>query len=232
MKRILLFIVALFTILSINAQEVEHLTFMNIPIDGKISDFHKELKKKDFKRVEQSSGYYMYDGIFIGEEVKLFVYYDEKSDLVYRVCVIFLCATSQIADSKYDYLKRRLADKYETIKYDAYSNYYEQNGKKFEEDIKSGVLNRLNNLSIREIDGKETMEIFVTKPIAHRIFQEDDTINFNYAYFLSVGNVGTIVLKSSELSVKEYLGKDYFVLLSYQDSQNYEVIKRKEEEEL
>ena len=54
MKRILLFIVALFTILSINAQEVEHLTFMNIPIDGKISDFHKELKKKDFKRVEQS----------------------------------------------------------------------------------------------------------------------------------------------------------------------------------
>ena len=47
MKRILFFLVLAFVVFGTNAQNA-HLKFMGIPLDGKISAFNKELKKKGF----------------------------------------------------------------------------------------------------------------------------------------------------------------------------------------
>lgn len=55
MKRFTSLIFAALFVIICQAQ-VEHLTFMGIPIDGKIKDFQKELKSKGFSRAHMGTG--------------------------------------------------------------------------------------------------------------------------------------------------------------------------------
>ena len=115
MKKISLFCIGcLFSIL-LQAQS-EHLKFMGIPLDGKISAFHKEMKKKGFSLDEiegrKLHGIYIYNGVFAGEKSQVFVYYDDKTKIVYRAGVIITCYSKETVINKYENSRDMLEEKY------------------------------------------------------------------------------------------------------------------------
>ena len=120
MKRLLLFIVSSFWALSSMAQ-IEHMRFMGIPLDGKISVFQKELKKKGFEKNELTkylspkmlSGTRIYKGIFADEIVDLIVYFDKDTKIVNRARVIIDCFSIEQVNEKFDKFVYNLKEKYD-----------------------------------------------------------------------------------------------------------------------
>lgn len=115
MKRILFFLVLAFVVFGTNAQNA-HLKFMGIPLDGKISAFNKELKKKGFmldefagKKIE---GTYIYNGIFAGERAQVFVSYDDKTQIVYQAVVIIRRYSKESVTRAYEDMRDMLEEKY------------------------------------------------------------------------------------------------------------------------
>ena len=115
MKKLLSFLFAVFVILSAQAQS-EHLKFMGIPLDGKISAFNKELQKKGFTLDEfagkRLDGTYIYNGIFAGERAQVFVSYDDKTKIVYQAAVVIKSYSKELVISKYEDMRDMLEEKY------------------------------------------------------------------------------------------------------------------------
>ena len=84
MKKILLIFTLLFA-LTVNAQ---HLSFMNIPLDGNINNFTAKLKNKGLKISPYNNsipvGARAFTGTFIGKQASVYVYYNTKNNNVYR----------------------------------------------------------------------------------------------------------------------------------------------------
>jgi hypothetical protein len=120
MKKIgLLFLICLMS-LTIQAQ-VEHFKFMGIPIDGKISVFEKQLKKKGFASdvrfkmlpKEYFSTTRIYKGSFANEDdVSLVVNFDKNTKIVYSVNVIIECYSQNNMIKKYDEYESMYREKY------------------------------------------------------------------------------------------------------------------------
>lgn len=90
MKKILVIILLLtpFIATSDHAQEkFEHLSFMGIPIDGKIKSFKKNLEKKGLRYYTNLNNHYVFKGIFAGDVADVFAMYDNKTQIVYGVGV-------------------------------------------------------------------------------------------------------------------------------------------------
>ena len=107
--------------LTIQAQ-VEHFKFMGIPIDGKISQFENQLKKKGFTPdprfkilpKEYFSTARIYKGAFANEDnVTLVVKFDKNSKLVYSVNLIIDCYSENRMIEKYDEYESMYREKYE-----------------------------------------------------------------------------------------------------------------------
>lgn len=119
MKKVILFLIAFLVVMSSYAQQ-EHLQFMGIPIDGTISSFTKQLKKKGFVKdklyniVEDSiSGYRIFKGSFAGENnVNVVVFYDEKTKLVNNVKVYIKCYSEKEVNKKYESFLSNIKSKY------------------------------------------------------------------------------------------------------------------------
>jgi len=102
--------------LGINAQ-VEHMTFMGITMNLKIGDFQNQLSKKGVKYDAKASrmmsdGRRYFKGVFSGEKADIFVYYNVKTKLVYRVKAVINCATKEIGQQKFDTFRDMLKTKY------------------------------------------------------------------------------------------------------------------------
>ena len=91
-KNLFLILFTLVLSISLNAQprNFEHLSFMNIPIDGSITSFQNKLIAKGFvydkiisQSIEGPTRYFT--GQFAGESVGLYVYYDHDQKFLYRV---------------------------------------------------------------------------------------------------------------------------------------------------
>ena len=95
----------------VNAQE-EHMTFMGIPIDGKIQDFQSEMKNKGFKRDGEGQGCKYMKGYFDNKEARIFIFYDSNSKIVYSVSVQIPCGNESKALNHYNYFKDALHEKY------------------------------------------------------------------------------------------------------------------------
>lgn len=115
MKKILSLIVCMLMCLSIQADE--HLKFMGIPLDGTITQFQAKLAQKGVTHDVAgskgvSAGCRIFKGTFSGKKAQLFVYYDEKTKIVYRAKAVMETTDRSISDNDYDYFVRMLSEKY------------------------------------------------------------------------------------------------------------------------
>ena len=89
----------------------EHLTFREIPIDGSIKNFAKQLEKQKFKIEDITDVDAVLTVRFTGELVKLLV--KGRKETVGNVRVIFSERTNWIeSKTKYNYVKKSLTEKY------------------------------------------------------------------------------------------------------------------------
>lgn len=120
MKRLSIFLLLCFFAIASMAQ-VEHLKFMGISIDGKISAFQKELKKKGFVLNELTkylpknsfSDCRFYNGVFAGEYVDLVVYFDKETKIVNQTKVHIVCHSEYQVDKIYEKFYNSLKEKYD-----------------------------------------------------------------------------------------------------------------------
>ncbi len=89
MKKLVSIMVLVLCALAISAQEKEsHLAFMGIELNGKISEFQTKLLAKGLTVSPQSkempNGMRLYDGIFSGEKAEIAVWYNPRTQKVYR----------------------------------------------------------------------------------------------------------------------------------------------------
>lgn len=224
MRRFASLIFALLFVIICQAQ-VEHLTFMGIPIDGKIKDFQKELRAKGFVRTSaRSKDKRIYNGSFSGYECKLFVTYNRNTSIVYSVAVFIPCRFKNLSELTYQNFKRDLIQKYEADRLKIYSDYYKERKELFKEDVEKGNLTRINSsLSKMETDGRESTTISITKPIISEIFKENKP-NLELVSLLCEANIGRISISSQHNYEVEDDYKDY-VMIIYIDSQNVEPIR-------
>lgn len=128
MKRTLL--ISLCCLLSIMAQaQTEHLKFMGIPLNGSITAFQTKLQAKGIKYDAEGSrqlkvGCRCFKGSFSGEKANFYVYYNEKSKMVYRAKAVITCLSKEKGEEKFSSFRLMLKSKYS----DGYSNDSEQDG--------------------------------------------------------------------------------------------------------
>lgn len=97
--------------------QTEHMKFMGIPLNGTITQFQSKLQVKGIQHdiagsKELSMGCRKFQGAFAGEKAEFYVYYDEKSKIVYRAKAVISCISEDICDNKYQELKSLLEEKY------------------------------------------------------------------------------------------------------------------------
>ena len=68
----------------------------------------------------------MFTGIFAGEDSNIFVYYNEKTKIVYRAKAVLTLSGINLAKNKYNNFKEMLKDKYVCVEEDGDNNGYSQ----------------------------------------------------------------------------------------------------------
>lgn len=116
MKKYLFIIVMCLFAFNAMAQ-VEHMKFMGIPLDGTIDTFQKKLEAKGVKYDKQTSsiipvGCRVFSGRFASEDATIFVYYDERTKVVYRAKAVLSFYSRDIVKTKYSNFKYQLEQKY------------------------------------------------------------------------------------------------------------------------
>lgn len=118
MKKVLLIFFSCLFAFAIQAQS-EHLKFMGIPLDGKIKDFHSQLKKKGCTIDKYTmffgkpKGKRIYEGSFAGSDAMIAVFYNEKTKMVYRAKAVIETYSEEQVKQKYSEIKSMLMDKYD-----------------------------------------------------------------------------------------------------------------------
>ena len=182
--------------------QTEHLKFMGIPLDGKISAFDRELKKKglelDNYTGKMLEGTYIYNGVFSGETAQIFVKYDNRTKNVYQASVVIKCYTKSSVIRKYEDIRDMLEKKYsqdEAVKF-----YIDLNAEHGEEMKKDG-LNLFEWKHTEEKDGYETT-LFLIPNLGGREFR------------------GTIEVFVGEMFSNVTYSTDYMLYIKYSDWKN------------
>lgn len=108
----LLCMMALFT-----QAQTEHLKFMGIPLNGTISTFQAKLQAKGIRYDAEGSrqlkvGCRSFKGSFSGEKADFYVYYNEKTKVVYRAKAVITCFNKENGEEKFYSFKSMLKTKY------------------------------------------------------------------------------------------------------------------------
>lgn len=95
-------------------ENVQHLQFMDIPIDGKIDEFAKRLQNKGFVVKEKTEHGIQMSGSFAGQsDVELYVLTTKKTHVVFKVVVYFPKQLSWNGiERDYEYYKDLFTKKY------------------------------------------------------------------------------------------------------------------------
>ena len=114
MKKILLLLVFMFTIMTSFAQNAEHLTFKGVPIDGTLSDFVAKMKSVGFLCLGEEEGVAVLKGDFAGyRECKIFVVTLRPAKVVNTIMVHFpYCHSWEELENIYESLKAMLTENY------------------------------------------------------------------------------------------------------------------------
>lgn len=116
MKRYALLITGILVSLFCAAQS-EHMKFMGIPLDGTINTFQSKLAAKGLKPDVQLNrklevGVRAFNGSFAGHKADIYVYYDEKTKIVYRAKACIDSENNNIAEQTFKTFKSQIEDKY------------------------------------------------------------------------------------------------------------------------
>lgn len=128
MKRTLL--ITLCCLFSIMTQaQTEHLKFMGIPLNGSITAFQTKLQSKGIKYNAEGSrqlkvGCRCYKGSFSGEKADFYVYYNEKTKVVYRAKAVITYLSKEKGEERFFSFRSMLNTKYS----DGFANDGEQDG--------------------------------------------------------------------------------------------------------
>ena len=118
MKKYLL--VALCCLFSIHTQaQTEHMKFMGIPLNGSITAFQTKLQAKGIRYDAETSrqlsaGCRCFKGSFSGEKADFYVYYNEKTKIVYRAKAVITCLNKDSGEEKFYTFRSMLKSKYST----------------------------------------------------------------------------------------------------------------------
>ena len=117
MKRIQLLLICLLIAIVTYAQNNEHIKFMGIPVTGTITQFQAKLVAKGCTYNKalsstMSSATRAFKGTFAGKKAIIFVYYDSKTKIVYRIKAVIDKLSEDIADQEYAKIKQLLSMKY------------------------------------------------------------------------------------------------------------------------
>jgi len=146
------------TVINASAESVEnmqHLEFMGIPIDGNVDDFVEELKAKGFTydpSMSGEEGIVAMKGLFTGKKVSLYVVYTPKTKTVWKIGVYFdMCSSWSLLKQSYLKYKQLFTEKYGSARLEE---------EKFRFPYEDGDGSELS--AIKNGDGKYKT-IFVTK---------------------------------------------------------------------
>lgn len=100
------------------AQESEHMTFMGIPMGCTISQFQAQLAKKNVVVSPDSkkypTGQRLFTGKFSGKQADMLVWYNERSNLVYRGKALIQCPGKEYSLNVLSEYESKLDVKYGT----------------------------------------------------------------------------------------------------------------------
>lgn len=118
-KTILAWIFAFISVAGFSQNLTEHLTFLGIPINGTITQFQAKLQGKGcvWDKVTSShlsAGCRAFKGRFADNKVDIYVYYDNKTKIVYRTKAVISGTSEDIALQQYEKIKGLLITKYGT----------------------------------------------------------------------------------------------------------------------
>lgn len=116
MKKLLLLLFVSILALPALSQD-RHLKFMGIPLNGSITNFQAKLNVKGVKYDAQLSsslgdGCRGFNGIFSGEKATIYVYYNNKTKIVYRAKAVIECISKEKGEEKLKDFSTMLQDKY------------------------------------------------------------------------------------------------------------------------
>jgi len=120
LKKLFCIVTILFLAIPTYAQEkTEHLKFMGIPLTGNITSFQTKLQAKGVKYDQKTSkeikaGCRAFVGTFSGEKATIFVYYNEKTKIVYRAKAVITCLNKEAGERMYRDFESMLKSKYST----------------------------------------------------------------------------------------------------------------------
>jgi len=156
MKKALLLMITCLMAMSMHAQN-EHMKFMGIPLNGTIAAFQSKLQAKGIKYDAKMSAEIKdpcraFHGVFSGYDADIYVYYNEKTKVVYRAKAVIKYNDKEIGESKFSDFKYNLKNKYAN----AYSYDGEQN------DHPSLSLNVPDSKEERQIG---TIDLYITNAL-------------------------------------------------------------------
>lgn len=125
MKKLLFTLCCLFFTMASCAQANAHIKFMGIPLTGTIAQFQTKLVAKGctYDKAASSSistGTRAFKGTFVGNKVNIYVYYDTKTKIVYRIKAVVSGVSEDIAEQEYSKIKNLLSQKYGASSEDMY----------------------------------------------------------------------------------------------------------------
>lgn len=115
MKRLLFILLMVLSFTQIT-NAAEHLKFMGIPLTGTINAFQTKLAAKgvSVSKINKyvSKGARAFSGKFAGEEAIIYVFYNEKTNIVYRAKAVISVSGDNIRENKYNDFQAMLLKKY------------------------------------------------------------------------------------------------------------------------
>ena len=206
MKKSLLLLMMVLLLALTSFAQTEHMKFMGIPIDGSLKSFCSQLKKKGFDRdpyETRRKDSRIYIGEFAGHNSKVFVYSDAKSNNVHSVIVNIPSYEEDVALSIYNNLRQMLIEKYSE---DYGVRAFERTNEQLADKIQEGELNELKWLfEKKDDDGYDVTYIVLPRPTPDNISNE----------------LGFITIKVRKDYSFVYKRTEYNVVISYTDTQNY-----------
>ena len=206
MKKSLLLLMLVSLLALTSFAQTEHMKFMGIPIDGSLKSFCSQLKKKGFDRdpyETRRKDSRIYIGEFAGHNSKVFVYSDAKSNNVHTVIVNISSYEEDVALSIYNNLRQMLIEKYSE---DVGVKEYKWLNERYADKIREGKLTELKWLyEKRDDDGYDVTYIVLPRPTPDNISNE----------------LGLITIKVQKDYSFVYKRTEYNVVISYTDTQNY-----------
>lgn len=119
MKILRTILTTLFVSLSFLLQ-AKHLEFMGLPISGTISVFQTKLQGKGCTVMKDNNqlptGIRGFNGVFAGKDCNIYVWYNHRTKVVYKVRAVTECGSSiESARNTFTYFKNLLNQKYEEV---------------------------------------------------------------------------------------------------------------------